>query len=378
MNRQEIEALILKYDQGACNEQEKALLETWYASWNIDQMVEISEEALAEDLAFIRKNTFEAIQPSVKSTRLWPKIAVAATVMMTVGAGWFYFAKPERDQKQQNTKTIDVDPGSIGATLTLANGKRIKLGSSSSGTLAKEAGVTITKTANGELIYELTQPVAGAPNKINILSTSNGESYRLRLPDQTEVWLNAASQLKYPVSFTKDQSRQVELIGEAYFQVAKDKNHPFVLKTQEQKITVLGTAFNVKGYVNEPIKTTLVEGSVAVSSPSTSRILKPGQRATLNAKGEFKVGPADKMLDLAWKNNEFMFESESIENVMKMVERWYNVEVVYVGQKSTEKFGGVVSRFEKVSKVLEVLERTGTVKFRISDNTIYVSSITNP
>lgn len=377
MNRQEIEDLIHKYDQGLCNEREKALLETWYAGWNLNESVDISEDALKEDLSLIRQKTLEAIQPAAKTHRLWPKFATAAAVIIVVGGALFYFDKPDAHQNQQQAIAKDLAPGSVGATLTLANGKKIKLGNSNSGELANEAGVTITKTPEGELVYELSNAVDAASDKINTLSTTNAETYRVRLPDKTEVWLNAASVLKYPASFTKATARRVELEGEAYFQVAKDKKHPFIVKMKHQDITVLGTKFNVKGYVNEPTKTTLVEGSVQVSNQGNAKMLKPGQKSTLTPTGNFLVGPSDELLDLAWKNNEFMFESESIENVMKMVERWYNVEVIYVGKKSTEKFGGAVSRFEKVSKVLELLERTGTVKFKIENRTIFVTSTNN-
>ncbi len=374
MDKEKIENLIQKYDKGLCSEREKALLETWYAEWNKDKVVDISDEAIKEDLSITRQKTLHTINQAAKSARLWPKFAAAAAVIITIGTGWFYLGKQGVKRDQQLAINVDIDPGSIGATLTLANGKRIKLGAANNGKLAQEAGVTITKTAEGELIYEVNNPIYGASDRINMLSTGNGETYRVRLPDKTEVWLNAASVLKYPASFANDAQRKVELEGEAYFQVAKDKNHPFIVRTNTQQIKVFGTHFNVKGYANEPIKTTLVEGSVQVSNQFTSAMLKPGQQSILSVKGNFVVGPSDEVLDLAWKNNEFMFESDSIEDVMKMVERWYNVEVVYVGEKSSEKFGGGVSRFDKVSKVLELLERTGAVKFKIENKKIFVTS----
>ncbi len=378
MNRQDIEDLLYKYDKGLCNEAEKALLETWYAEWNFDKPFDASDEAIKEDLAIIRQKTFNVINTPAKTAMLWPKIASAAAVIIVIGTGWFYSGKLTINKNRQQNFTTDVAPGSIGATLTLANGKRIKLGATNSGELAKEAGVTITKTTNGQLIYVVNNPTDATSDKMNTLSTTNGETYRIRLQDNTEVWLNAASQLKYPASFKNDIERKVELVGEAYFQVAKDEAHPFIVKTNGQKIKVLGTQFNVKGYGNEPVKTTLVEGSVQVSNQVSSKMLKPGQQSMLLANGSIVVKPADEVLELAWKNNEFMFESESIENVMEMVKRWYNVEVVYLGEISSEKFGGGVSRFDKVSKVLALLERTGAVKFKIENRKIFVTSITTP
>lgn len=363
-----IKELLTKYRDGKISESEMALLETWYLKWTPE-----SEEINIEKLDQLEEEVYAKLPTPVKRVKLWPRIAAAAAIILIISVGLLYFGKQNDKQIHSPVYANDLDPGSTGATLTLANGKKIKLGTATNGELAKESGVTITKTADGQILYEVKDPAHSEPGQINTLSTAKGETYRVRLPDQSEVWLNAASVIKYPASFTMAKERRVELEGEAYFQIAKDKNHPFIVKTDKQEVKVLGTHFNIKAYIDEPLtKTTLVEGSVQISNQFSSKTLKPGQQAILLQKGNFEIGPSDEVLDLAWKNNEFMFESESIENVMKMVERWYNVEVIYIGEKSSEKFGGGVSRFDKVSKVLELLERTGAVKFRIENRKIYV------
>jgi len=317
------------------------------------------------------------INPEIQTTKLWPRIAIAAAVAcIVIGAYFFRSNFTKIDNVNSTLVAADIAPGKNGATLTLANGTKIFINDALAGNIANQSGVTISKTKDGQIIYEVTDQ---GTDKIeyNTLTTTRGEQTQVRLPDGSLVYLNAASSLRYPTSFAKSAKRTVGLTGEGYFEIAKDKAHPFVVETDKQHITVLGTHFNVKAYNDEPLKTTLVEGSVQVNNEQSTKILKPGQQAVLTKAGKFEIGEADQVLELAWKNNEFMFESESIQNVMKMVERWYNVEVIYQGEITKEKFGGGVSRFDKVSVVLALLERTGAVKFKIADRKIYVMNTSN-
>lgn len=207
---------------------------------------------------------------------------------------------------------------------------------------------------------------------MNTLSTAKGETYQIKLPDGSLVVLNAASSLTYPASFTGLEMRTVKLDGEGYFEVAKNKAQPFVVESQGQKVKVLGTHFNIRSYHDdEAKKTTLIEGSVEMSAGGIDKILKPGEQGKLQ-NNKIEVTTIDAKLATAWKDNEFMFEGESIENIMKMIERWYNVQVIYKGEKPKDKFVGGVSRFDKVSKVLGMLESTGRVRFKIEGRIIYV------
>ncbi|EDM38029.1 putative anti-sigma factor [Pedobacter sp. BAL39] len=311
-------------------------------------------------------------------TKLWPRMAAVAAAIVIMVLGVYFFNYNKSGQNSNATHFAqDIAPGTQGATLTLASGRQIRISSAANGEIAKEAGIKVIKTTDGQLIYEIKERTTGN-NQTNTLSTAKGETYILTLPDKSQVWLNAASTLTYAANLTSGKERRVKLQGEAYFQITKDKTRPFIVETQRQEIQVLGTHFNVKAYSDEPtIKTTLVEGSVQVKNNHSTETLKPGQQAVLTQAGRFEIGQADQVLDLAWKNNEFMFESESIQNVMKMVERWYNVEIIYQGEITTEKFGGGVSRFDKVSEVLELLEKTGAVKFKIEKRKIYVMNNIN-
>ena len=308
----------------------------------------------------------------VRRSKIYPYLSIAAMLFVLIAIGFYFYNFKEMRTDSRISK--DIMPGKNSATLTLSNGKKIVLSDAINGELANEGGVSISKTSTGELIYAIKSS-GGSANLMNTLSTTNGETYQVVLPDDSKVWLNAASSIKYPSNFESLKERKIELTGEAYFEVSKDKQHPFIVKSQGQEIVVRGTHFNVNAYEDDgDTRTVLLEGSVVVLSgigATGSTLLKPGQQSVVNAKG-IKVEPADVELAVAWKNNKFMFEGERIENIMKMIARWYNVEVVYEGKVPDDLFGGSVSRFDKVSKVLDVLELTGNVHFKIEGRRITV------
>jgi transmembrane sensor len=312
--------------------------------------------------------------PQMRKThrRLWLTISSAAAFLLLASISVFWFF-PNIKRQPRVVFNKDINAGKIGATLTLADGRKIKLDDAENGKLAEDAGVKISKTKTGELIYEINQNQQSA-NKSNTLSTARGETYRLRLPDGSQIWLNAASSLTYHTNLKQAGNRKVYLEGEAYFEIAKDKSAPFIVETNNQTVEVLGTHFNVNSYLNEEASnTTLLEGSVKMSTKSGFKaILVPGEQGTI-ARGKLSVEPVDSRLAVAWKNNKFMFESASIQEVMRMIERWYNVKVIYDGEIPENKFGGSVSRFDNVSKVLQILASTKKVNFRIEERRIYVT-----
>ncbi|WP_288879843.1 FecR family protein [Pedobacter panaciterrae] len=300
----------------------------------------------------------------------WRKIAAAAIILITLSAGAFYYSS--RMDRKSDKLVHDIAPGGNKAILTLANGKRISLTDAKNGQLAAQSGVTVTKLADGKIIYAL-EPGNAANATLNSIETPRGGQYQLILPDGSKVFLNAASSLIYPASFVALKERRVELKGEAYFEVAKDKSHPFIVKTQNQEIKVLGTHFNINSYADEPMtKTTLVEGSVLVKASGIEQILKPGSQA-INGFGGLRIVEANMDEVLAWKNGYFMFDSESIESVMRKISRWYNIDVAFKGNVSKDKFGGTVSRFANVSQVLRKLEYTNKVHFIIEEGRITVT-----
>jgi len=229
--------------------------------------------------------------------------------------------------------------------------------------------MSVVKDAKGKLEYKpLGSVLAGKGALVyNRIQVPYGGQYQLELPDGTKVWLNAGSSLRYPVSFTGHE-RKVELTGEGYFEVAKNKTMPFRVQTSKQVVEVLGTHFNINAYNDDPsVKTTLLEGSVKVTQNTmgTFKMLKPGQQSVLK-NNELQVKEADTEEAVAWKNGLFLFNDQSLDEIMHQVSRWYDLQIVFddVSLK-TQRFGGSISRFKNVSQLLQVLESTGSVHFKI-------------
>ncbi|WP_431292934.1 FecR family protein [Pedobacter sp. P26] len=197
----------------------------------------------------------------------------------------------------------------------------------------------------------------------------------MRLPDGTIVFLNAESSLKYPVSFVEKGKRQVFLTGEGYFEVAKDRSHPFIVKTTRQEVQVLGTHFNINSYDDEAATTTtLLEGSVLVSNSNlVQKVLRPGEQSVLSS-GRIQVAPADVEEAIDWKNGEFIFGGDNFRTVMRKIERWYNIEVIYEPSAPINlQLGGFSSRSRNISTVLKMIAKTGEVHFRIEGRKVFVS-----
>jgi transmembrane sensor len=366
MNAQQINELLKKRQAGELSDTENAMLESWYISFVSSSDQQPSTEDLKVSKAEIQSKLPLAYPKS--SRRLWMPISIAAGLLILFSVGIFLYTQQTSIEKQSGNYANDIPPGKNSATLTLADGHKIYLSEKSSGEFAKQQGVNISKAKDGKLIYTIT----GAKNQTvsyNTLSTTNGEQIEVLLPDGTSVWLNAASELKFPTTFAGAKNRRVELIGEGYFEVFKNKKVPFIVHTDKQEVQVLGTHFNINSYAEDAdAKTTLLEGSVMINHKT---VIKPGQQASGSALN-ITTSNIDTELAVAWKNNKFMFEQENIQGIMNRIKRWYNVEVVYSGEVSKQLYTGSVSRFANVSKVLEILELTGNVHFKIEGRRITV------
>ena len=311
------------------------------------------------------------VEPIRRKLNIWPRLAaVAATVLLVIGGGLFYFTKPGRPG-------YDIQPGDNKAYLTLANGQKISLNDAGNGELAKEAGVEITKTANGQVIYSIINDAQHHTDLVNTIETPKGGQYQLRLPDGSRVWLNAASKLIYPVSFAERGRREVSLTGEAYFEISKDKKRPFIVKSADQEVTVLGTHFNVSSYPDESVtQTTLLEGAVQVANHSSKTVvLKPGQQASVDRERLLEIQikeVKDLEMAIAWKNDNFYFVNESLEGVMKKIARWYDLEVVFQGNAGEIRMGGLISRKVVLSQVLELLEETTSCDFKVEGRKVLI------
>ncbi|PTS99334.1 anti-sigma factor [Pedobacter sp. HMWF019] len=306
----------------------------------------------------------------------WVYASVAAVLLLISIASWFVVENKTNDDELRYA-TESISPGRTVATLTLSNGKKITLDSIANGRFAEQSGVSISKTKDGNLVYQFSEQRTGVDNdQFNSIETPKGGTYQINLPDGTKVWLNAASLLRFPVRFSQKE-RRVELAGEGYFEVAKDKSRPFFVKNNTQEVKVLGTHFNINGYSdNTFVQTTLIEGSVQVSSFQEASdiehvVLRPGQQSELNS-GNFIVKPANIQEVMAWKNGNFLFDAMELSNILKQLNRWYNINVDYSGVPNL-RLTGYISRNESLYRVLQMLEITANVKFKVQNKVLKTS-----
>jgi transmembrane sensor len=308
------------------------------------------------------------------------KWAVAASLLLAAVTVYYNVRKDKRSLLMVKKTDQVISPGSNRAFLTLSNGDRIDLSGSKNGKLAVQFGSEVNKYPGGKLVYRpVPYPQPSNTSRMNILETPKGGQYRVTLPDGTLVYLNAESQLKYPSSFKNLSERKVQLAGEAFFEVKHDSAHPFIVETAKQTIKDIGTSFEVLSYRDEPTtKTTLVNGSVSVSSaaPVTTKsentILKPGQEASIDINGELTVAPVDTAIAVAWRHDIFYFKNADIKSITNTIARWYDVEVVYSGNITTDRFNGKISRQLNLSQLLQVLESSDFAHFKLDGRKVTV------
>lgn len=328
-------------------------------------------------------NERKEVPPRIgRIVHLFRAVAAVAAVMLLLGAGayfLFFNKSPKRiaeTVKQQQGYNNDVPPGGNRAVLTLSNGTTIILDSSRNGMLARQGNTKILKLKSGELAY--SQPAAGNPTsatvQYNTLSTPRGGQYQVVLPDGSRVWLNAASSIHYPTLFS-GKEREVEITGEAYFEVAENAAMPFIVKKGNVEVQVLGTHFNVNAYDDEgAMKVTLLEGSVKVAQSATrnTQLITPGQQAQAEPDGRIRlIRNADVEQAVAWKNGEFSFRHNDIYEIMRQLSRWYDVDVSYKDSLDLH-LSGQISKDVNASAVFKMLEFAGNVQFQIVGRKIIV------
>jgi ferric-dicitrate binding protein FerR (iron transport regulator) len=368
MENNKAKNLISKYLAGTCTSEEKAIVESWY----VKEAANRSDELENPDYPLIEQEIWDRLQNQVNKQApvrsLWPRIAAAASILIFLSAGgYFLLQKPAKTT--QLVQVQPIKPGSNKAILTLASGKQIILNTAGNGQLAKEQDTKIEKTADGKVIYKAGGDQS-AVMVYNTISTPQGGLYTLLLSDGTKVILNAASSLKYPVHFAGNE-RDVELTGEAYFEVAHNKAMPFKVKTTKQTVEVLGTHFNINSYTDESsTRTTLLEGKVKVTpninvqSLGNEIYLIPGQQAVLNGSGKLRMLEVDTDMATDWVDGKFRCKNQNLESLMRKVGRWYDVQVIYLHDDDRLKtFSGTLNREDDILKLLKNIEFTGEVRF---------------
>jgi ferric-dicitrate binding protein FerR (iron transport regulator) len=385
-----IQRIVDRHLSGTATPEELAELDEWYRSFD-DRFVEVPSamddhpERLEERMRVRLQQSLaghDAVPMKYSRSQLL-RIAAALLLLVGLGAGirfiWFNpSVKPEQAPIAKSA-LMPLTPGSDRAWLRLADGSVVYLDSSDTGLLASQAGMRLEKRDDGSIVYQsmpgVTEPVDALV--YNEIRTPRGGQYQVVLSDGTHVWLNAETTLRFPVAF-KGPERKVDLSGEAYFEVAKDAGRPFRVMTTESVVEVYGTHFNVNAYADEAsVRTTLLEGRVGVrstveGSPGKVQILSPGQQASVKVDGSVDVDDrADTEEAIAWKNGRFQFNSADIKSIMRQIARWYDAEVVFEGHPELH-FTGQITRRDEVSRVLQMMEMTGEVRFRIEGRRIYV------
>ncbi|MEN0052033.1 MAG: FecR family protein [Mucilaginibacter sp.] len=387
--------LIKKYLEDQCTPAEKLEVEVWFELYRggerefYDNDRELINQAMMKSLANIHQKiaSIETTEDShnegenrivyLKPTFRLRWIAIAATILlfMTIGGYLLLHEKSAVPKEMAKNQLPQNDtPRSNKATLTLANGKKIILDDAGKGKLAVQGNMAITKSADGKIVYNSAQASATIGEiGNNTITTPKGGQYQVVLPDGSSVWLDAASSITYPSAFTGNK-REVQLTGEAYFEVAKDPKKPFYVNVNDkQQIEVLGTHFNIQGYDDDKdIKTTLLEGSVKLHYDNKQAILKPGQMAINDQDRSLIIKDADIYEVMAWKNNLFVFNNENIKSIMKRLSRWYDIDVIFDGDMEKVNFYGNYSRSKGLSNLLKGIELTEKVQFKIEGRRVTV------
>ncbi len=301
----------------------------------------------------------------------------AAIFIAAIGMGYMYTTNDFSFQKKLDTITdtkSEIQPGKNKAILTLENGSEVDL---ESGENIKLVG----RSLKGEkLVYDTKIESKKVSLQYNYLTIPKGGQFFVQLSDGTKVWLNSDSKLKYPVNFIKGQAREVELVyGEAYFDVSPSTNHNgdvFKVETRIQEIEVLGTEFNVKAYQDEnDIITTLVEGKVTVGNGIAYKFLEPSEQSLINIKSQdISVRKVNKLFDeIAWKDGYFSFRHKSMDEIMKILSRWYNVDYVFKNkEKESKTFTGVLDRESTINQILTYIQKTNEISFKIQEKTVII------
>lgn len=304
----------------------------------------------------------------VRKLKVWRSIAAAAAIFVFLAGGYFLFFHKKSEAPIVHLNE-DVNPGSYKARLTLADGSTIILDSAKMGELARQGNTQIINK-DGQLVYSGT----GGEVLYNTVSTAKGETYSMTLADGSQIWLNSASSIHFPVVFTGDE-RRIEVTGEVYVKVAHDKVHPFIASANGMEVLALGTEFNINAYPDEAaMNATLIEGSVKVSKGGSVIMLQPGQQTKVGPNGGLSQAGAANLHEVTgWKDGLFYFDNAGLKTILRQFARWYDVEVVYEGPVKERKFLVIVNRGSTLKSVLEMLQDNDIV-YRIEGKKLIVKS----
>ncbi|HAT93550.1 MAG TPA: hypothetical protein DCS36_14440 [Sphingobacterium sp.] len=365
MDQKELDKLLQKYINGLCSIEEKKLVEDLYQRYLDQEYDEPDLTGVKERIFSQLPNNETQVKPLVLSW-LWK----AASIIAIIGVGlYFYLHSPSADPNNLRV----IVPGGNSALIQLANGKSVDLNKIRIGDSVVSSAMVIVRSEDGTVQYKAIESKNSAAEKWNTAIAPRGGQYCLVLADGSKVWLNSDSRLKFPNMFPEGE-RSVEIVGEAYFEIAPNKQHPFYVKSKGQLIKVVGTHFNVSAYPEDKnTYTTLLEGKIILKPESAeSVVMAPGEQAVFSG-SSILVNQVEAVDYASWKDGFIRFNDENIKDVMAKLERWYSIEEVnYIGDVSNEVFTGKFNRKKNIDQILKSLEKTGGVHFKVEGRRVIV------
>ena len=325
------------------------------------------------------KSDFNLLRKKLRkrsSLQVWYGVAAAVVILLSVGGMLLWNSGEIEEKPVQVAKKVTIQPGKSQAILVLSSGEEVAMGNVSR-QLEEKDGTSVVVSETGRISYQSAEGKGGTTKDtarvMNRLVIPRGGEFNLTLSDGTRVWLNAETELRYPVQFN-GKERVVYLKGEAYFEVSKNKEKPFLVQVDDMSVKVYGTAFNVNTY--NKIETVLVTGSVSMNQGGKEVLLKPNQKGVFDqVSGKITVEDVDVLAYVSWKNGDFIFRNESLNSIMDKLSRWYGLEVLYQDAGLQEvRLSGNLKRYKDVRELFVSFEKISDARFKVQGNKVIVSS----
>ena len=378
----EIADIIVAFIKNEATPRQISVLDDWINESEANKRLFISlldevafEQRLDRSRVLELEDAFGKVRARVRKSKrgYWRYVAVAASVAVVVAIGGimaYWVGIPEKQGIVTRQQSISV--GKSRAFLTLGTGEKVAL--ESQDTLLRGKAMNIRIQENGEVFYEMADSIAPAEVEYNIMETPRGAEFQLVLSDGTKVWLNAGTKLRYPVKFI-GKERRVELTGEAYFDVTRDEDVPFVVETSRSAVTVLGTEFCVRDYAGEANLTTLVQGSVSVEDQrGNAYLIRPGQQVNIGKEGS-RVLDVETIYFTSWKDGYFIFNEATLSEIMSELSKWYDFDCFLLNPDAgNERLTARLKKYDDISVILDILSRTGNIQFTQKGRAITVRS----
>ncbi len=375
MNIEEI--IIKRLSEEHLSKEESVFFDKWYQNSSnreyYNDLLKIRSGIIASQVKerIDKRKAWNQVHPARKISLIRTLLKFAAIVILPLSLGVFLLIRENKQEKVVYAE-VPVQPGRKQAVLTLSSGQQVMLADTI--VHVNEKGMVISNFPDKELVYKIMNDTMKTETIYNTVTVPRGGEYKLVLADGTIVWLNSDSHIRYPVTFSGN-TRQVELEGEAYFEVAKDVEKPFIVRMNEYNVRVTGTQFNVRNYLNESLATTLVEGGVQIERKGKVDRLRPGQQAVLE-NNEIRIRVVNVEEQVAWRHGAFGFTQCRLENIMEELARWYDVDVFYMNQQVKDyHFSAWFKRSSSINEVINILEKTKKISLDLKGRILTVKDI---